>query len=187
MTSRLVQQRHAHLRHAQVRIMEGGATVTEDPSPESVGGDYGFSQLKAPGNPGDTTQLQDSIYRAFDETENLLDRLRDAPQPSEPTANRDTKKPKDDKVIIEELEVANCHLRRMVDSLFVELDHCQRENLELRKRIQQLEDQMVGRVDAEPTFERRGNEGVGVENRPELEMIHLPPLAPLDVPKFDFK
>ncbi len=36
---------------------------------------------------------------------------------------------------LEELETANCHLRRMVDSLFVELEHCQRENSQLRGRV----------------------------------------------------
>jgi len=50
-----------------------------------------------------------------------------------------SKKPKDDKVIIEELQVANCHLRKMVDSLFHELSTCQRENLELKSRIRYLE------------------------------------------------
>jgi len=50
-----------------------------------------------------------------------------------------SKKPKDDKVIIEELQVANSHLRKMVDSLFHELSTCQRENLELKARIRQLE------------------------------------------------
>lgn len=50
-----------------------------------------------------------------------------------------SKKPKDDKVIIEELQVANCHLRKMVDSLFHELSTCQRENLELKARVRYLE------------------------------------------------
>lgn len=50
-----------------------------------------------------------------------------------------SKKPKDDKVIIEELQVANSHLRKMVDSLFHELSTCQRENLELKARIRHLE------------------------------------------------
>ena len=50
-----------------------------------------------------------------------------------------SKKPKDDKVIIEELQVANSHLRKMVDSLFHELSSCQRENIELKKQIMYLE------------------------------------------------
>merc|ERR1711997_697405 len=55
-----------------------------------------------------------------------------------------SKKPKDDKVIIEELQVANCHLRKMVDSLFHELSTCQRENLELKARVRYLESMQVG-------------------------------------------
>lgn len=92
-----------------------------------------------------------------------------------------TKKPKDDKVIIEELEVANCHLRRMVDSLFVELDHCQRENLELKERMKELEDKMrlanmnQGPLLPLPSPPRR-------EAEPDLT-----PLAPLEMPTFNFQ
>merc|ERR1712018_637169 len=50
-----------------------------------------------------------------------------------------SKKPKDEAVIIEELQVANSHLRKMVDSLFHELSSCQRENIELKKQILYLE------------------------------------------------
>ena len=50
-----------------------------------------------------------------------------------------SKKPKDEAVIIEELQVANSHLRKMVDSLFYELSSCQRENLELKARVRYLE------------------------------------------------
>ena len=142
-------------------------------------------------------QLQNSIYRAFDETENLLGKLRQDPQqlasPTSPasapatssltSANGGTKKPKDDKVVIEELEVANCHLRRMVDSLFVELDHCQRENLELKERMKELEDKMRlanmtqghGPLVPVPSPPRR-------EPEPDLT-----PLAPLEMPTFNFQ
>jgi len=123
------------------------------------------------------SSLQSSIYRKFQETENLLDQLRiqevDAdvslssecasvatavrpsssrrqleegaaaaasysgnPEPSSP----DTKKlAKDDKVIIEELQTANSHLRKMVDSLFFELSACQEENHRLKLKIRELE------------------------------------------------
>ena len=50
-----------------------------------------------------------------------------------------SKRPKDNKVVIEELQVTNCHLRKMVDSLFHELNTCQRENLELKTREHYLE------------------------------------------------
>ncbi len=62
-----------------------------------------------------------------------------------------SKKPKDEKVIIEELQVANSHLRKMVDSLFFELgssqrelSSVQRENLELKARLRHLEQQQGG-------------------------------------------
>ena len=54
-----------------------------------------------------------------------------------------SKRPKDDKVIIEELEVTNCHLRKMVDSLLYELNPCQRENLELKTQVRYLESMQV--------------------------------------------
>ncbi len=44
------------------------------------------------------------------------------------------------KMGLDELETANCHLRRMVDSLFVELEHCQRENNQLRGRVSKGDD-----------------------------------------------
>ena len=53
------------------------------------------------------------------------------------------KRPKDDKIIIEELQVANCHLRKMVDSLFFELSNCQQENFELKARVRLLEEQLA--------------------------------------------
>ena len=54
-----------------------------------------------------------------------------------------SKRPKDDKVIIEELQVTNCHLRKMLDSLFHELSTCQRENLELKTHVCYLESKQV--------------------------------------------
>ena len=53
------------------------------------------------------------------------------------------KRPKDDKIIIEELQIANCHLRKMVDNLFFELSNCQQENYELKARVRVLEEQLA--------------------------------------------
>ena len=53
------------------------------------------------------------------------------------------KRPKDDKIIIEELQIANCHLRKMVDNLFFELSNCQQENFELKARVRLLEEQLA--------------------------------------------
>merc|ERR1712226_499709 len=57
--------------------------------------------------------LQDSIYRTFQETESLLQHLKEAP-PSDPSTG--AKMPKD-KIIIEELSTANNHLRGMVEAM----------------------------------------------------------------------
>jgi hypothetical protein len=143
--------------------------------------------------------LQSSIYRAFNETETLIDRLRaeegggsgeERPRPSAVSAATGTKKPKDDKVIIEELEVANCHLRRMVDSLFVELDHCQRESLDLKERVRELEEQLrLGDLrqrasrSMQPPQMLLESSTTAATGRVEME---LPVLPPLDVPTFDF-
>lgn len=87
--------------------------------------------------------------------------------------------PKDDKVIIEELEVANCHLRRMVDSLFVELDHCQRENADLKARIQELETQLHQEQVRKMEMQQQRH-----RNQQASEDL-LPELPPLDVPNYD--
>ena len=111
---------------------------------------------------GENDSLQLSIYRKFEETENLLDQLKITDDSSSVIASSErsfiaesqcheselrrnivvgeaSKKPKDEKVIIEELQVANSHLRKMVEELFSELSGCQRENLELRNRVRYLE------------------------------------------------
>ena len=59
------------------------------------------------------------------------------------TAMHGHKDNKDDKIIIEELQIANCHLRKMVDSLFFELSNCQQENFELKARVKLLEEQLA--------------------------------------------
>merc|ERR1711997_853806 len=80
--------------------------------------------------------LQDSIYRTFQETESLLQHLKEAP--SDPSTG--AKMPKDDKIIIEEeLSTVNNHLRGMVEAMFAELETYKKENGELRARISDLE------------------------------------------------
>merc|ERR1711953_229397 len=79
--------------------------------------------------------LQDSIYRTFQETESLLQHLKEAP--SDPSTG--AKMPKDDKIIIEELQTANNHLRGMVEAMFAELETYKRENAELRAKVCDLE------------------------------------------------
>lgn len=127
--------------------------------------------------------------RTLEETDALLDQLRDqdsipysAPPssqsvPASHVANQvaeGTKFPKDDKTIIEELEVANSHLRRMVDSLFVELDYCQRENKELKERIKHMEMELRN-ANSNPRRNRQYNDQ-------EQEQL----LPPLEMPTFNF-
>merc|ERR1712115_246279 len=80
----------------------------------------------------------------FQETESLLQHLRvgttaveDDSVISDPSTG--AKMPKDDKIIIEELQTANNHLRRMVESMFSELETYKKENSELRARVKDLE------------------------------------------------
>merc|ERR1711892_1035821 len=116
--------------------------------------------------------LQDSIYRAFEETESLLAHLKTETIPSDPTTGE--KMPKDDKVIIEELQTANNHLRGMVESMFSELESYKKENLETEDR----EIHKVGHVSNLSV--------VGLQTGLLHDSGHLPPLAPLELPVFDF-
>ena len=127
--------------------------------------------------------LQDSIFRTFQETESLLEHLRvgtlvEATVPSQPSTG--AKMPKDDKIIIEELQTANNHLRRMVESMFAELETYKKENSDLRARVKDLE--------AERRL-RQGGAGPAVPARVGLQLEDsgdIPDLAPLEMPQFDF-
>lgn len=143
--------------------------------------------------------LQDSIYRAFQETESLLQHLRTGGtredveegtkvvEESDPSTG--AKMPKDDKVIIEELQTANGHLRGMVEAMFGELETYKRENCELRAKISDLE--------TEASLSRRGPMSTpsypphSITSTPTSiiklqDSGHLPPLAPLELPTFDY-
>jgi len=129
--------------------------------------------------------LQDSIYRTFQETESLLQHLKEAP-PSDPSTG--AKMPKDDKIIIEELSTANNHLRGMVEAMFAELETYKKENGELRARISDLE--------AERNMQQQREGGspsalnLGLQRQVAQDLLqdsgHLPPLAPLELPDFDY-
>ena len=205
---------------AQLRItMEGQQPSSSDSSSAK---DYGFSQVRrgeaqgaaptgerrGPCRPTATAaaphqdrNLQTNIYRAFDDTETLIERLRgddgDGTAASAvaevassarvaAAAAGGTKKPKDEKVIIEELEVANSHLRNMVDSLFVELDHSRRENVDLKERIHELEEQIrLGELRQRATRNLHPSPSSG-RGHPATMDMELPLLPPLDVPTFNF-
>ena len=121
--------------------------------------------------------LQDSIFRTFQETESLLEHLRvgtlvEASVPSQPSTG--AKMPKDDKIIIEELQTANNHLRRMVESMFSELETYKKENSELRARVKDLEAERRVR-------QQQARVGLQLEDSADI-----PDLAPLEMPQFDF-
>jgi len=172
--------------------------------------------------------LQSSIHRKFQETQHLLDQLRiqedysdctsldttttsgaaavaaTSPVPSShqsrlPVEDSTHKKPKEDKVIIEELRTANSHLRKMVDTLFFELSACQEENIRLKSRIREMEraQRRAPPPETSPRGVRRAGSAkkVSYENVDEEEEVggylgmqkilpteELPPLPPLDMP-----
>ena len=201
----------AHLRVS----MEG----RQPPPPSSDAKNYGIHQLRRgevhhddperapptmttstpPSSQHQDRNLQSNIYRAFDDTETLIGRLRGEEGGSDygsaasassqraaaaSSAASGTKKPKDDKVIIEELEVANSHLRNMVDSLFVELDQSRRENIDLKEKIHELEERIrLGDLRQRATRNLHQSPSSGQGHPSDME---LPLLPPLDVPTFNF-
>ena len=92
--------------------------------------------------------------------------------PSQPSTG--AKMPKDDKIIIEELQTANNHLRRMVESMFSELETYKKENSELRARVKDLEAERRVR-------QQQARVGLQLEDSADI-----PDLAPLEMPQFDF-
>ena len=59
-----------------------------------------------------------------------------------------------DERMMSELDEANGQVRRMLDSLFVELEHCQRENEDLRCRIGRLH-QEIGHLQSGTTVQHQ--------------------------------
>ena len=123
-----------------------------------------------------------------------------------------SKKPKDAEQIIEELQVANSHLRKMVESLFKNEQNLQRENAELRNRVRYLESAMQqnSTIPIRPTHSAhpspKHNPSPGLRTfRPDTagggtsfsdDIVSLPPttsmatainLPPLEMPSFDFE
>jgi len=146
----------------------------------------------------DTDNLPESIYRTFKETESLIEHLklgtaqegRDENHVLQEKAGE--KMPKNDKEIIEELEMANKHLRYMVETMFAQLDTCRKENAGLKIRISQLESEKAGQ---HPPLKMTSTESVGASTATQVPRLyddelqdseHLPPLAPLELPDFDF-
>jgi len=130
--------------------------------------------------------LQDSIFRTFQETESLLQHLRvgtmdESSVPSDPSTG--AKMPKDDKIIIEELQTANNHLRGMVEAMFAELETYKRENADLRAKVSDLEAEKMAKTMAGCNMP---SIGLVVEQAGLQDSGHLPDLAPLEMPQFEF-
>eukprot|EP00092_Neocalanus_flemingeri_P000824 GFUD01000877.1.p1 GENE.GFUD01000877.1~~GFUD01000877.1.p1 ORF type:complete len:239 (+),score=102.94 GFUD01000877.1:96-812(+) len=133
--------------------------------------------------------LQDSIFRTFQETESLLQHLRvgtmeESSVPSDPSTG--AKMPKDDKIIIEELQTANNHLRGMVEAMFAELETYKRENADLRAKVSDLEAEKVAKTVAGCSFPIIGQVVDQTSGLALQDSGHLPDLAPLEMPQFDF-
>ena len=127
-----------------------------------------------------------------------------------------SKKPKDAEQIIEELQVANSHLRKMVESLFKNEQNLQKENAELRQKVRYLESTAAAAAShhnsstipirpthsAQPSPKHNLNPGLRTF-RPfpdDADSMSLPPttsavanteealhLPPLEMPSFDFE
>ena len=95
--------------------------------------------------------------------------------------------PKDDKIIIEELQTANNHLRKMVETMFSELETYKKENLELRARVRDLEAERKARLNLGGQIElgQGPRAGAGADTGLE-DSGQFPDLAPLEMPHFDF-
>merc|ERR1711936_1326206 len=134
--------------------------------------------------------LQDSIFRTFQETESLLQHLRvgtaqeESSAPSDPSTG--AKMPKDDKIIIEELQIANNHLRGMVEAMFAELETYKKENAELKAKVSDLEAEKAVKTMAAHTLSPIGLVVDHTRGLALQDSGHLPDLAPLEMPQFDF-
>lgn len=125
-------------------------------------------------------------------------------QESTPVSNPlGSKHPKEDRVVIEELHTLNHQLRDLINALMIQLDESERENKALRIRIVELEAELVRSHQAhtshgEPSGLQVITDSTGGNFSPFVlspvsqlspdvaEARELPPLAPLEMPKFDY-
>ncbi|XP_074106520.1 uncharacterized protein LOC141532194 [Cotesia typhae] len=110
--------------------------------------------------------LRQAIYKTIEEQDTLLSLM---PLPDDDQA---FKHPKDTVTVIEELRTVNSQLRSLVESLLSQLEAKEQEVKQLTQRLQT--------VSAAVTDEMSLNEGHS------LRLAPLPPLAPLEMPLFDF-
>lgn len=125
--------------------------------------------------PNATEDIQMAIYRNIAERDSLLQFLKrgteaetrnvvaDGNSDEQQIIRSAVKIPKDDKMLIEELQMNNSTLRQLVEKLFSELERSQAENCHLRKMLSGLD----ASFDPSP-----------------IQVLDLPPLEPLEMPEF---
>lgn len=144
-------------------------------------------------SPFPTAHIQEAIYKSIEENDSLLRGLI-TPQPLPDAITQSAiKTPKDDKTVIEELQINNNELRQLVDKLITELDKYVQENARLKAEVQKLKSKLnshpgsserhklnvINDTDS-PFILLPGGDLSPVGSRP------LPNLPPLEMPSFDF-
>ncbi|XP_046749719.1 uncharacterized protein LOC124413275 [Diprion similis] len=112
--------------------------------------------------------LHQAIDRAMDEQDSLIDLIL--------TPQNDTipvKRPKDPAVVLEELRTVNGQLRLLIGTLLNQLDSSQQQ-------IKVLTEQLRAATAPDKESDNSNNEDSSISLSP------LPPLAPLEMPCFDF-
>uniref|UniRef100_T1IIW5 Nuclear receptor-binding factor 2 MIT domain-containing protein n=1 Tax=Strigamia maritima TaxID=126957 RepID=T1IIW5_STRMM len=163
---------------------------------------------------GATGDLQHAIYRTLEETDSLLAFLIQNKQQSQAetqeirsngaataiedqTINRGWKIPKDDKTLMEELKTNNSELKKLVQRLLNELDKCHEEKQQLQDMLDNI--QMMNDITSSSNPSSRASSKMAhlrvatdssspfvLSPSGELSPVELPPLAPLEMPNFDF-
>ena len=115
--------------------------------------------------------LKQAIYRTIKEQDSLLNVL-EMPQIEKDKENQTFKHPKDTGTVIEELRTVNCQLRSLVGSLLNQLEAKENEVRQLTERLRAVS------VDT--------SEEIHADDSHSLNLAPLPPLAPLEMPRFNF-
>lgn len=116
--------------------------------------------------------LKQAIYRTIEEQDSLLNVL-ELPQNSEKNQESQTfKHPKDTGTVIEELRTVNTQLRSLIGSLLSQLEEKEHQVRQLTERLHAVS------VDT--------SEEIHADESHSLRLAPLPPLTPLEMPRFDF-
>lgn len=115
--------------------------------------------------------LRQAIYRTIEEQDSLLNVL-ELPHIEKDKENQAFKHPKDTGTVIEELRTVNCQLRSLVGNLLSQLEAKENQVRQLTERLHAIS------VDT--------SEEMHANDSHSLHLAPLPPLAPLEMPLFDF-